>query len=605
MRRQLSVRLISCFTAVSVATGLAVTPARTQAVHRGIWETRVFVAPNCPTDPAAQVEALPALLVSVLGFIIPKFVDLGVSVANQRLQAKKQEELDKNKEIVVSTVGAAGNFYEFFERKVGEGPDTEPVIDLALRNHCLVVIRGDFSRPSPVPPDDCQRFQIPALREQHACKWLQDNGVFGSSNDGNAIGIYLEARFKFSEEGTSFHLEPNHFGYLIPIRPAGQPEGQGGGHQDGVSGFYDLAFTVSFEPTGAGQTVTPFALAILPFLTLANPTFASEQPNPTVLTRSALTGKASGWTPIPPLADAQQTELKRVKDLYDTRKTLKAKIAQLTPAIAALEAKTRALMTDLSTVSISAPAITPSGNIFKDAQADATRRLNDELFDDVIQNAKLDADPTIAPAPGDTAAQATQKKIERQRKVRANQAYRAKVNDLKSAAEDGLKNLADKAQTDADLAAKESDITRWRGAPLNQDSTTKHAVGSFSVMVEIREQPYLPTNYFLLTAADLFANSKQDVSTFISQNAIQTLGLQSRDDQVKKISDQAQLVIAAMSALNAAQDAKAALDSLPPDATDQQRRAAKLALDTAKINANIAYLKAGMDAPYKDVFGGG
>jgi hypothetical protein len=602
MSHCLSTKLVSCVVVLSLVIPVSVSSVQAQTTHKTIWETRVFVEPRCPTEPPQQNQLVFApLLIAVLGFLIPKVIDFGVSFAQKALQAKAQEEQDKNKPIVTGAVGAADNFYKFYQKAASAGVDAQPVVELALNESCVVVMRANFGQPSQVPANDCQKFKSPALKKEDTCEWLHRHGVYGSSNGENAVGIYLEAKLKFSEERSSFRLQPNYFAYFVPIRPQGTAEAQP--DESDTKGFYDMVFNFSFESGTAGQTATPFGLAILPFLTLSNPAFNANTPNPTVLTSDVLLGKSSSWTPILPLSDQQTAELKRVKDLYDTRKALADQKDQLDSGLPAIQAKTSALLTEVSAVAIPAPAVPVTGQVFNDAQAEAIRRINDELFDDVLVAARLDGDLTATPVPGDTPAQLTQKKIVRQQKMRNNAAYRAKVSDLKLTAELGLKNRADKKQAEIDLASKEKAIKAWARDPLDIDNV-EHLLAPVSVRVTITEQPYLPTNYFLLTAADSLASSKSDITTFISQNAIQALGLEGRDAQVNKVSDQAQLLVAAMGALNTAQDAQAAFDKLLPTATDQEKRQVKLALDTAKINANVAYLKAGLDPPFKDAFGG-
>src|SRR5260370_2746622 len=63
------------------------------------WDTRVFVADRCPTDPPPPAGPVIApVILAVLSFLIPKAIDFGLSYVNQHLQEKKQEEEKKNDE---------------------------------------------------------------------------------------------------------------------------------------------------------------------------------------------------------------------------------------------------------------------------------------------------------------------------------------------------------------------------------------------------------------------------------------------------------------------------------------------------------------------------
>jgi hypothetical protein len=118
------------------------------------------------------------------------------------------------------------------------------------------------------------------------------------------------------------------------------------------------------------------------------------------------------------------------------------------------------------------------------------------------------------------------------------------------------------------------------------------------------EQPHLPQNLFLLTTAEVFANSKSDISKAISDNLNQVITSARPQGQGTKLAQQGALVIAALNASQVVDQKKAALDQLPPDATDLARKTAARELEIAKIQANIAYVAAGRSPPYPDVFGG-
>jgi hypothetical protein len=171
--------------------------------------------------------------------------------------------------------------------------------------------------------------------------------------------------------------------------------------------------------------------------------------------------------------------------------------------------------------------------------------------------------------------------------------YRASVRDLKTVAENSVKLRAELKRAQLDLQSKEREIQAWRAA--------EHPWGAANIKVNLREKPDLPTNLLLLTAADAFLASSKDLST-ISQNVVQGFGLESKDARIQKLSDQAQLLIAAKSAFNVAKNAAADLDALATDASDQVNKA--LVVEVARINANVAFIKAGLVPPFSEAFPG-
>jgi hypothetical protein len=558
---------ISCGVAVNLLLSTGLRSANAQS----IWETRVFINDWCPTEapPPPVPGGLPALLLSILTFLIPKVVDFGLSFANAHIQEKKKEEEEKNQPKSTSALAAADGFYRL------EG-GTQPKMALVMKDQCIVFVRGNFGKSTPAP-NDCPQFKQAALRQAHTCRWLHEKGVYPSTtgSDG-AVGIYLEAKLVFSEEGTSFRLQPNYFSYQLPLVAEESPEDR-----------YDTTFTFAFEPSAAGQTVTPFGLAILVFQQLKRST---------ILDKDDLIGKSSGWTPIPPLAEAALAEVKRVKDMYDTQATLSAKVAEFTESIAALQNKATRLRAELSAAPPPPAQPVPTGNVFRDGLAQATALASGEKFDDVLFNAQLDTNASTAGSISTESLQEAQRKVNRQVEVRSNASYRAMVTELKSTAEEGLKRHAEKKKAEDDLARKIDEIGTWAAG--------KRLVAPFTVRATMTEQPFLPKNIFFLTAAAAFAASQKDLGGFISQSITQGLGLEGKDAQIKKIEDHGKLLIAAMQSLNAARDAQFELDRLPADATESIKRQRQLALDSAKINANITYLKAGLDPPYPEAFGG-
>jgi hypothetical protein len=561
-------RVVACTTAISLIGSSG--PLPVQAQTTSIWETRVFIHDWCPTEKPPD-EATPAafggVLLSAFTFLLPKLVDFGLSFVNKHLQEKKKEEEEKNNARSTSGVTAEPGFYRL------QG-STDPKLELLLKDRCLVLVRGNFGKPTNVPGNDCAQFKQAAFRTPHACEWLQKQGVYGSTGgDEGAVGIYLEAKTVFSEEGTSFRLQPNYLSYRRPLIDA-----------DDQQGRYDISFTIAFEATAAGQNVTPFGVAILAFQQLTKPT---------TLDPGDLIGKSSAWTPVLALTEPLQAEVKRIKDLYETRETLTNKIPQLALAIGRQEAKARMLLGELSGVASPPPA--PPANVFGEGEARAAALASGERFDDTLTAAQLDTDPNTAGSITPDALQAAQRKVSRQQAIRRDAAYRAKVLELKSVAEDGTKLLVERARAQAELNKRTETIATWENG--------ERLMGPFSVRVTMTEQPFLPKNIFLLTAAEAFAASQKDLSGFITQSVTQGLGLESKDIQIGRIEAQGKLLLAAMGTLNAARDAQFEADNLPADATEQTKRAKELALEIARFNANIAHLKAGLQPPFPEATG--
>ena len=75
-----------------------------------------------------------------------------------------------------------------------------------------------------------------------------------------------------------------------------------------------------------------------------------------------------------------------------------------------------------------------------------------------------------------------------------------------------------------------------------------HALGPTNIVVKMTEQPHLPQNVFLLTAAEVFANSKSEISRAISDNLNQVLAGATPQSQSAKMAQQGALVIAALNA---------------------------------------------------------
>ena len=179
-----------------------------------------------------------------------------------------------------------------------------------------------------------------------------------------------------------------------------------------------------------------------------------------------------------------------------------------------------------------------------------------------------------------------------------------KLYSDKKAAEDKLAELKKKSGTDPnennDLDARIKSL----GDQISAWNKRGHALGPTNIVVTMTEQPHLPQNLFLLTTAEVFAYSKSDISKAISDNLNQVITSARPQGQGTKLAQQGALVIAALNASQVVDQKKAALDQLPPDATDLARKTAARELEIAKIQANIAYVAAGRSPPYPDVFGG-
>lgn len=548
---------------------------RAKAEEQSIWETRVFVADDCPTNDA-PAPAIAPLLLTILSFLIPKAIDFGLSYANASLQQKKEEEQKKNEERSADAVGTYRAFYG--DVQVIEGGKKRPATALALQDKCLVVLRANFSRIKATPPNDCDQFAHSQLRAAKACKWLHDRGVYPSeSSSSKGIGIYLEAKFAFSPDKLNFRLQPQYFAYDHPIQAATGP-GE-------TKAPYDLTYTVTFEGAGAGQAVTPFGMGVLAFQQITEGI---------ALDAKGLSQKSSGWTPIMPTTEAHTTEMQRITALYDAVEALPEQIAEKQASVAAAEARVSLLMTQLA--SLSPAPHTPTGDALKDGATRSGVLKNSELFDDRILDAELNGKPETSPSTEPDPLKAAEKQLRRVRATREREMLRAKANDLATTVESGLTLRQALKNSQSELEEKKAEIEKWAAAT--------HETGAINMKVNLKEKSYAPSNLLLLTAADAFAASKQDLSNFVSQNVIQGLGLQPRDEKLSKLVEQAQLQIAARTALNAEQDAQSELDSLATSAGDQVRRQKLLALESAKINANVAYARSGLTPPFPESFGG-
>src|SRR5262249_52660195 len=211
---------LTCVAAIGLAVTTTAGPATSHATS--IWEPRVFIDNKCPRDapppppPPGAPAPPPAALVSVLGFLIPKVVDFGLSLANSALTAKAQAEQDKNKPKTTEAIVPAEAFYRL------EG-GSQPALSLPLRDQCLIFVRGNFGGKPPTAPEKDCGFKHPALAKPHACEWLNGKGIFASSA-GNPVGIYLEAKFVFPDEQTTFRVQPNFFLYQVPLTPPEQAD---------------------------------------------------------------------------------------------------------------------------------------------------------------------------------------------------------------------------------------------------------------------------------------------------------------------------------------------------------------------------------------------
>jgi hypothetical protein len=79
---------------------------------------------------------------------------------------------------------------------------------------------------------------------------------------------------------------------------------------------------------------------------------------------------------------------------------------------------------------------------------------------------------------------------------------------------------------------------------------------------------------------------------------------QQQKQKLTLLGTQAELVVSAMEARRLAQEREIALKSLPAGAAEVDVLNARHSLDTAKVQANVAALKAGLSPPYRDAFGG-
>jgi hypothetical protein len=572
---------------VMVTVGFAVTTTGARSQQRALWETRVY-NDRCPTDPAAA-PAIAPLLLAVGSFLIPKLIDWGLSVANQGLQAKKEEELKKNDERNADGIGLIDGFYAAYEDK-----DTKkPVAIPALAGQCLVVVRGKFGPPdeSPFSSAKCDKFKGAQLEKKESCDWLRLKGV-------TDVGIYLEARYVFSKDALNFRLEPNHFAFLKPIKAktsAGDEQ-----TEDEGKGTYDLTYTVTYESVISGQSTSTFAMPVLlfeqltPKTVLSNAAFGDKK-DPKAPYKGR---KTSGWTLTLPVPAGQTAEMQKIGALYDSRAEADAKVKSLPDEIKKAEVKARAAANALLTA-LGQPKLPDDKDALEAGSAEAKRIIASELFDDVILSAQLDQDPNTNVSKDD--ADLPKRKIARQQATRANLSRRSEANELKAMTDAGLQQRSDLDKARKDFAKNDDAIKEWITAGGDKKI---HYWGLANVKAALKEKPHLPTNIFLLTAADAFASVKPEISQFASNQVLQALHLQGADAENKKISDQGNLIIAANNAVNAAQAAETDLNALAADAPGQTRRDKQTLLLNSKISANLALLKACRAPAYPDVYGG-
>jgi hypothetical protein len=223
--------------------------------------------------------------------------------------------------------------------------------------------------------------------------------------------------------------------------------------------------------------------------------------------------------------------------------------------------------------------------------------LSGDIYDDTYFKAYLDTQQETAEgADGDGAVKAG-RVLERQKR-RLNRDRNSQ--ELRKRGDQAKWALAKTTFLDikkAELSAVESEI-----AALESE---RPVFAPVNIVISIKEQISKPENTFLMTAADILEGSKQGIKEVIVSNVTQEGRERQRQEELDALSRRSTLVLAALEARRLAQEREVAFKSLPAGASELEVLNSRHSLEAAKVQANIAALKADMSPPFRDVFGGG
>ncbi len=541
--------------AVAFALFCVVPAGPVEAGATDLWDTKISVQDECPITGREQLATTRGILpivasaaVSLFQTLLPKAVDIGLSYAAS--EAKKAARAD-NSIVEVSGLGRVDGFYQLSQ----EGDDTPLGVASYLADKCLVVARGLYGPREAGSSFSGKPWEDQAVQTRLASLGLRENP-----------GIYLEARFRVSPDGTHFRIEPLRFFFERPLHDGTEP------NED-----FDTAFEFKFQAPAGGSTKT-FALGNLILRNVVRGENLKEE---------ALAVTSTGWMPILPRTSEITSVVNRVAALYTQKGALAETIANTEEDVKRLAA------------SFQGAPETGTGldarTLFEAVKAQAKEDLANDMYDDDYFAAFLDTQPSTAATSNVDAAARAARKLERRKQLLARNRDRKELRLRRNQAKSGLEKLMlldvqreALAAVTAEIKVLESDTPVF--APVN-------------IIVSIKEQISKPENTFLMTAAEILEGSKEGIKQTIAQHVTPEGREQLRQARIAELSARADLVVAAMEARRVAEEREIAFDALPTEASKTEILNAKHTLETAKIRANIAALKAGLSLPYRDVHG--
>lgn len=522
-----------------------------------LWDTRISVQDECPITGKEQLSSerivLPMLAtaaVSLFNALLPKAIDVGLSYAAG--EAKKAARAD-NSVSEVSGLGLLDGFYQLSK----SGDDKPLEVTALLANKCIVIARGLYGS------DD-----TPATFENKPWKDKATEDRLLKLGLRRDPGIYLEARIRVSPDGTHFRVEPIRFFFGRALHDGTPPAQE-----------FDLTLEFKFQSPSGDTGGATFALGNLVLRSVVKGEYLREE---------ALKVSSSGWMPIlaqTPDIVAVQT---KVAGLYTQREVL-------TKEIADSEQDVKRLADEWSQL----PGVAGEGDprkLFEAVMTQAQTDLAQDKYDDDYFTALLNAPAAAAEGQDGTAEAAPAGELEKAKKRLDRNREKQTLITSKEKGQWGLNQLALIDAKRAELAAVEGQI-----AILERDRPLFSPV---NIVVTIKEQNSKPENKFLMTAAEILEGSSEGIKNTLLANLTPEGREQLRKQQQAQLGAQADLVIAAMEARKVAEERAIALKGLKAGASEVEILNAKHAVETARIQANMAARNAGLSPPYPSVFGG-
>lgn len=523
-----------------------------------VWDTRISIQDECPITGREQIPTERALVpilasagLSLFQALLPKAIDVGLTFAAS--EARKSAQADNS----INEVAGLGWVDGFYQLSKSEGGDALAVTS-HLANKCLVVARGLYASS-----DVAASFSGKPWTEKAVEERLKKLGLKRDP------GIYLEARFRVSPDGSHFRIEPIRFYFDRALHDGTQPSQE-----------FDLAFEFKFQTPSGESRGASFALGNLVLRGVVKGENLKEE---------ALAVSSTGWMPILPQTAEIATVSARVTGLYAMRE-------RLTQEITEAEADIKRLA-DAWGGQDGQPADGGRHKLFEKVGEEAETELSKEEFDDSYFEALLKAQAPAGAAEGASGdEEKASRELERVKRVIERNRTRTALHARKERSRWGIDRLSlldlkrkELAEVEAQIAALERDEPIF--APVN-------------IIVSIKEQISKPENKFLMTAADILEGSKDGVKSALIANLTPEGRAQQRKEEADRLADEGALVLTAMEARRLAQEREIALKSLPAGATEIETLNARSALDAARVQANIAALRAGLTPPYRDAFGG-